>query len=175
MPLDALKNLLLGLACNETTSGIHLDLSGNSLGGLGAHVLESCIHGVRVLESLDIGDTGLDTDLAAVLTAISKNASIRSLFLTRGFVGIKPKHIGGVMDALVALIQKDDFPLIELVLSENKLKHDIHDFINALGSNQHLQKLGELRGTNTCDIYLYLYRLNIYTEKVGHENAHRWL
>lgn len=57
LPLDGLKNLLLGLACNETTCGIHLDLSGNSLGGLGAHVLESCIHGVRVLESLDIGDT----------------------------------------------------------------------------------------------------------------------
>lgn len=48
------------------------------------------------------------------------------------------------MDALVGLIQKDDFPLTELVLSENKLKHDIHDFINALGSNQYLQKLGKL-------------------------------
>ena len=46
------------------------------------------------------------------------------------------------MDALVNLIQKDDFPLAELVISENKLKNDIHDFINALGSNQSLQKLG---------------------------------
>lgn len=33
----------------------------------------------------------------------------------------------------------------ELVLSENKLKNDIHDFINALGSNQSLQKLGKFR------------------------------
>ncbi|KAH8345595.1 hypothetical protein KR084_012829 [Drosophila pseudotakahashii] len=54
---------------------------------------------------------------------------------------MKPKHIPPVMDALVNLIQKDDFPLAELVLSENKLKHDLHDFINALGSNQSLQKL----------------------------------
>lgn len=46
------------------------------------------------------------------------------------------------MDALVGLIQKDDFPLTELILAENKLKNDIHDFINALGSNQSLQKLG---------------------------------
>lgn len=56
---------------------------------------------------------------------------------------MKLKHIATVMDALVGLIQKDDFPLTELILAENKLKNDIHDFINALGSNQSLQKLGE--------------------------------
>lgn len=49
-------DLLLGLACNESTAGLHLDLNGNQLGQQGAHVLESCIHGVRVLQSLDIGD-----------------------------------------------------------------------------------------------------------------------
>lgn len=87
-----------------------------------------------------------------MLTAISKNPSIKSLFLTRSFVGMKVKHIASVMDALVALIQKDDFPLAELVLSENKLKHDIHDFINALGSNQHLQKLGKVTIIKLSDI-----------------------
>lgn len=51
--------MLLGLACNESTAGLHLDLSGNSLGAQGAHVLESCIHGVRVLQSLDIGDNSM--------------------------------------------------------------------------------------------------------------------
>lgn len=56
LPLEALKHLLLGLACNESTAGLYLDLSGNALGAQGAHVLESCIHGVRVLQSLDIGD-----------------------------------------------------------------------------------------------------------------------
>lgn len=54
--MEALKHLLLGLACNESTAGLYLDLSSNSLGSQGAHVLESCIHGVRVLQSLDIGD-----------------------------------------------------------------------------------------------------------------------
>lgn len=68
--------------------------------------------------------------------------------MTRSFAGMKLKHISTVMDALVGLIQKDDFPLTELILSENKLKNDIHDFINALGSNQSLQKLG------TCS-YMY--------------------
>ncbi|XP_055315932.1 F-actin-uncapping protein LRRC16A isoform X4 [Sitodiplosis mosellana] len=149
LPLEALKHLLLGLACNESTAGLHLDLSSNSLGAQGAHVLESCIHGVRVLQSLDIGDNNLDSELASVLTAIGKNPSIKSLNMTRSFAGMKLKHIATVMDALVGLIQKDDFPLTELILAENKLKNDIHDFINALGSNQSLQKLdisGNLMG-----------------------------
>ena len=88
--------------------------------------------------------TDLDMELAAVLTSISKNPSIRTLILCRSLTGMKLKHIPPVMDALVNMIQKDDFQLQELVLSENKLKTDIHDFINALGSNQSLQKLGKL-------------------------------
>ncbi|KAM8714257.1 hypothetical protein ACLKA7_014400 [Drosophila subpalustris] len=151
LPMEALKNLLLGLACNESTVGLHLDLSSNTLGAQGAHVLESCIHGVRVLQSLDISDNNLDAELAPVLTAISKNPSIRTLHLCRSLTGMKPKHIPPVMDALVNLIQKDDFPLVELVLSENKLKHDLHDFINALGSNQSLQKL-DISGNYMGDV-----------------------
>ncbi|XP_055917967.1 F-actin-uncapping protein LRRC16A isoform X1 [Eupeodes corollae] len=151
LPMEALKNLLLGLACNESTAGLYLDLSSNSLGAQGAHVLESCIHGVRVLQSLDISDNNLDAELASVLTAVSKNPSIRTLHMTRSLTGMKPKHIPTVMDALVNLIQKDDFPLAELVLSENKLKNDIHDFINALGSNQSLQKL-DISGNYMGDV-----------------------
>lgn len=50
------RNLLLGLACNEYTKEMSLDLSSNSLGAQGAHVLESCVHGVRCISSLDISD-----------------------------------------------------------------------------------------------------------------------
>ncbi|XP_049292741.1 F-actin-uncapping protein LRRC16A isoform X2 [Anopheles funestus] len=149
LPLEALKHLLLGLACNESTAGLYLDLSGNSLGSQGAHVLESCIHGVRVLASLDISDNNMDYELAHVLTAIGKNPSIRSLYMSKCFTGMKLKHIGTVMDSLVNLIQKEDFQLQELVLAENRLKTDLHNFINALGSNQHLQMLditGNLMG-----------------------------
>lgn len=91
----------------------------------------------------------MDVELASVLTAIGKNPSIRCLHMCRSFSGIKPKHISTVMEALVALVQKDDFPLAELYLSENKLRNDIHNFINALGSNQSLQVLditGNLMG-----------------------------
>ncbi|XP_061387085.1 F-actin-uncapping protein LRRC16A [Musca vetustissima] len=151
LPMEALKNLLLGLACNESTAGLYLDLSGNTLGAQGAHVLESCIHGVRVLQSLNISDNNLDVELAPVLTSISKNPSIRTLNMCRSLTGMKLKHIPTVMEALVNLIQKDDFPLAELTLSENKLKVDIHDFINALGSNQSLQKL-DISGNYMGDV-----------------------
>ncbi|XP_059224695.1 F-actin-uncapping protein LRRC16A isoform X5 [Stomoxys calcitrans] len=151
LPMEALKNLLLGLACNESTAGLYLDLSGNTLGAQGAHVLESCIHGVRVLQSLNISDNNLDVELAPVLTSISKNPSIRTLNMCRSLTGMKLKHIPTVMEALVNLIQKDDFPLAELTLSENKLKNDIHDFINALGSNQSLQKL-DISGNYMGDV-----------------------
>lgn len=44
----------MGLACNETIADVTLDISCNNLGSQGAHVLESCIHGVRSLSTLDI-------------------------------------------------------------------------------------------------------------------------
>lgn len=163
LPLEALKHLLLGLACNESTAGLYLDISGNSLSSQGAHVLESCIHGVRVLSSLDIGDNNLDLEMASVLTAIGRNPSIRVLRMSKCFIGFKLKHIATVMDALVNLIQKDDFQLQELVLSENKLKHDLHNFINALGSNQSLQILditGNLMGDTGARLLAKALQIN---------------
>lgn len=102
----------------------------------------------------------LDVELSSVLTAIGKNPSIKCLHMSRSFAGMKIKHIGTVMDSLVGLVQKDDFPLTELVLSENKLKNDIHDFINALGSNQSLQKLGTMPSHNFyyfCNCFFFFF------------------
>lgn len=53
------RNLLLGLACNEFTKEMSLDISNNGLGSHGAHVLESCVHGVRCISSLDISDNSM--------------------------------------------------------------------------------------------------------------------
>ncbi len=50
------RQLLLGLACNENTAELELDISSNGLGQSGAHVLESCLHGIKCLCSLDISD-----------------------------------------------------------------------------------------------------------------------
>ncbi|XP_053971814.1 F-actin-uncapping protein LRRC16A isoform X6 [Hylaeus volcanicus] len=135
LPLEALKHLLLGLACNESTVGLELDMSGNNLGSMGAHVLESCIHGVRCIASLDISDSNMDVDLAQVITAVGKNKSIKQLYMGRNTVGMKSKHIAIVMDALVQMLQEDDCVLQALHLPDSRLKSDLYNLINALGSN----------------------------------------
>ncbi|XP_061933224.1 F-actin-uncapping protein LRRC16A isoform X4 [Apis cerana] len=135
LPLEALKHLLLGLACNESTVGLELDMSGNNLSSMGAHVLESCIHGVRCIASLDISDSNMDVDLAQVITAIGKNKSIKQLYMGRNTISMKSKHIAVVMDALVQMLQEDDCVLQALHLPDSRLKSDLYNLINALGSN----------------------------------------
>ncbi|XP_050444519.1 F-actin-uncapping protein LRRC16A isoform X3 [Cataglyphis hispanica] len=141
LPLEALKHLLLGLACNESTVGLELDMSGNNLGSMGAHVLESCIHGVRCIASLDISDSNMDVDLAQVITAIGKNKSIKQLYMGRNTASMKSKHIAVVMDALVQMLQEDDCVLQALHLPDSRLKGDLYNLINALGSNTCLHTL----------------------------------
>ncbi|XP_023318297.1 F-actin-uncapping protein LRRC16A isoform X2 [Trichogramma pretiosum] len=141
LPLEALKHLLLGLACNESTVGLELDMSGNNLGSTGAHVLESCIHGVRCISSLDISDSNMDVDLAQVITAISKNKSIKNLYMGRNTLGMKSKHIAVVMDSLVQMLQEEDCVLQALHLPDSRLKGDLYNLINALGSNTCLRSL----------------------------------
>lgn len=167
-----IRNLLLGLACNETTSDMELDMSCNNLGAQGAHVFESCIHGVRCIGSLDISDNSMypknilnslywnciiliiiivayvwfsfldmDVDLAGVVTAISKNKSIKHLNVGRNMANMKVKHIVTVMDAVVQMLQEEDCVLQTLNISDSKLKSDLFNLINALGSNQCLQSI----------------------------------
>ena len=57
LPSEALKHLLLGLACNEAMSNVELNLSNNQLGSHGgATVLESCIGGVKCVSRLDLSE-----------------------------------------------------------------------------------------------------------------------
>ncbi|XP_037804612.1 F-actin-uncapping protein LRRC16A-like isoform X17 [Penaeus monodon] len=141
LPADALKNVLLGLACNENISEVDLDLSSNQLGGTGAQILESCIHGVRCLSALDISDNGLEAQLGPVVAAISKNKSIRKLSIGRNLNNIKSKHVYHVMESVVQMIQEEDCVLESLSINDSRLKTDLHNLLNALGSNHCLQSL----------------------------------
>lgn len=121
---------MLGLACNETIVDVSLDISCNNLGSQGAHVLESCIHGVRSIAALDITENSenlhenksvviksgklvsngiflsdMDVELASVITAVSKNKSIKHLHMGRNLVNMKAKHVSTIMEALVQMIQ----------------------------------------------------------------------
>ena len=100
-----IRNLLLGLACNESIDNVTLDLSNNILGNGGCHVLESCIHGVRCVSTLDISENGIDVEMAGVLLSISRNKSMKKLILNKNFQNMKSKHATTVIDAFVHLLQ----------------------------------------------------------------------
>ncbi|ODN04727.1 Leucine-rich repeat-containing protein 16A [Orchesella cincta] len=146
LSLEALKQLLLGLACNESTADVELDISSNGLGQQGAHVLESCLHGIKCLASLDISDNNLEGDLAGVVTAASKNKSLKHLNLGRNLQSTKSKHVAQVMEAI-----EEDCVLQTLSLADSKLKGELYSVINALGSNQCLQNI-DISGNQMGDV-----------------------
>ncbi|RXG68752.1 F-actin-uncapping protein LRRC16A [Armadillidium vulgare] len=134
-------NVLLGLACNENITEVSLDLSNNHLGATGAQILESCIHGVRCLVSLDISENSLENQLGPVVLAISKNKSIKSLNIGKNLNSIKSKHVNQVMEAVVHMLQEEECVLETLIFNDSRLKLDLHSLLNALGSNRCLQRL----------------------------------
>lgn len=83
----------------------------------------------------------MDVDLAQVITAVGKNKSIKQLYMGRNTISMKSKHIAVVMDALVQMLQEDDCVLQALHLPDSRLKGDLYNLINALGSNTCLQTL----------------------------------
>ncbi|XP_022235977.1 F-actin-uncapping protein LRRC16A-like isoform X2 [Limulus polyphemus] len=149
LPLEALKAMLLGLACNEFATDVALDLSSNDLKSQGSQVLESCLPGIHCLCSLDISDNGLDVDLSSIIGAVGKNKSLKHLAIGRNFNNIKSKHITRVLDSVVQLIQEEDSVLESLSLADSKLRGETCLVINALGSNQSLTSIdisGNLMG-----------------------------
>ncbi|XP_060802379.1 F-actin-uncapping protein LRRC16A isoform X3 [Amyelois transitella] len=139
MPPDALKSLLLGLACNESATGVQLNLSGVLSSSQAAHVLESCIHGVRCLQSLDLSDNSMEFELSGIVRAIGKNHSITHLSLSK-LTG-KRSYAPPLIQALVHVLQEPDTALTSLDLSDCKLKADLYGLLNALGGARRLRSL----------------------------------
>ncbi|XP_076263586.1 capping protein regulator and myosin 1 linker 1 leucine rich repeat protein isoform X1 [Rhynchophorus ferrugineus] len=159
LPQEALKNLLLGLACNEFTKEMNLDISNNGLGSQGAHVLESCVHGVRCISSLDISDNNMDSDLCNVVLAISKNKSLKHLNMGRSM----KKHMSLIMDAVVQVIQEDDCILQSLIIPDCRLRSDLFNLLNALGDNKSLEVLdisGNLIGDSGARLLAKALQIN---------------
>lgn len=91
LPIEALKAVLLGLACNESAADLRINLSSNEFKSNGAAVLELCLADIRCVSGLDLSDNGLDMDLIQVIGAIAKNKSIKYLSIGRNFNNIKAK------------------------------------------------------------------------------------
>ncbi|XP_037533001.1 F-actin-uncapping protein LRRC16A [Nematolebias whitei] len=145
LPQDALKALLLGLACNPSVKDVSLDLSccelGHCLRSGGSQILESCIAEIPNISSLDLSDNGLDSELSALLVWLAKNRSIKHLSLGKNFNNIKSKNLAPILDGLVHMIQEEESPLTSLSLADSRLKSDLTIVLNALGSNSSLTRL----------------------------------
>uniref|UniRef100_A0A4W3J8H9 Capping protein regulator and myosin 1 linker 1 n=1 Tax=Callorhinchus milii TaxID=7868 RepID=A0A4W3J8H9_CALMI len=151
LPPEAIKALLLGLACNPQLKDVSLDLSNCELRSGGAQILEGCIAEVHNISELDISDNGLDSDLATLMVWLGKNRSIRHLALGKNFNNIKSKNLIPVLDNLVQMIQDEESPLESLSVADSKLKADLTIIINALGSNSSLTKV-DISGNGMGDI-----------------------
>ncbi|KPM12095.1 hypothetical protein QR98_0106760 [Sarcoptes scabiei] len=131
LPNEALKAILLGLACNESAADLRINLSSNEFKSNGAAILELSLTDIRCVSGLDISDNGLDMDLINVVNAISKNKSIKYLSIGRNFNAIKSKH-------LPKLLQDPNCSIESLSLIDSKLRGETSIILNALGSNQSL-------------------------------------
>ena len=151
LPPEAVKHLLLGLACNEATSNVELTLNNNNFGAAGAVVFESCIGGVRCITRLDLSENNIDAEMAGVMHGVAKNKSLLSLNVSKNMTGVKPKYLANVIESIVFLLQEEESGLTKLNLSDCKLKGEINNVINALGSNQSLQHL-DITGNQMGDI-----------------------
>ena len=141
VPAEAIKHLLLGLACNENTTNVELNLSNNALGSSGATVLENCVGTVRCVAKLDLSDNGIEAEMAGVMQGVAKNKTLLSLNVSRNMTSVKPKHFPAVVESVVQLVQEEDSQLQKLNMSDCRLKGEMSNVINALGSNQCLQHL----------------------------------
>lgn len=74
-------------------------MSGNNLSSMGAHVLESCIHGVRCIASLDISDS-----------------STYSYILRDSFIYQKSKGSHETFPSILTIVSVLIFKLISLIL-----------------------------------------------------------
>ena len=100
-----MKHLLLGLACNESTSDVELNISNNNLGALGAGVMENALPGVTCVSRLDVSENNLDVELASVVNGVARNKSLLSLNISKNLPKIKARDVVHVMEAIVQLIQ----------------------------------------------------------------------
>ncbi|RWS24527.1 leucine-rich repeat-containing protein 16A-like protein, partial [Leptotrombidium deliense] len=141
LPVEALKSMLLGLACNEIASDVYINLSSNDFKSAGASILEMVVSDIRCLSGIDLSDNGFDAEVASVITAISKNKSLKRLSIGKNFANIKPKHMPRVLESLVLLLQDEESSLESLSIADSKLRTDTCLIINALSNNQSLMNI----------------------------------
>ena len=101
--------------------------------------------------------------MSGVIQGITRNKSIVSLNLSRNMTNVKAKHLAPIMESIVQLLQDEDTAVQKLNLSDCKLKTEIGNVINALGSNQCLQHLdisGNIMGDSGARLLAKALQIN---------------
>ncbi|XP_063157657.1 capping protein, Arp2/3 and myosin-I linker protein 3 [Candoia aspera] len=150
VPVEALRSLLQGLSANTHLSDLHLDLSGCELRSPGAQVLQEQIPGISALSGLDLSDNGFDADLLTLLPVLSKNKSLKHLWLGKNF-NVKSRTLEEILQKIVQCIQEEDCSLQSFSVADSRLRTRCSILINALGSNTCLAKV-DLSGNGMEDL-----------------------
>uniref|UniRef100_A0A8D0BBD5 Capping protein regulator and myosin 1 linker 3 n=1 Tax=Salvator merianae TaxID=96440 RepID=A0A8D0BBD5_SALMN len=150
MPVEALRSLFQGLSANTHLSELHLDLSGCELRSPGAQVLQEQLPGITALTSLDLSDNGFDMDLLTLVPVLSRNKSLKHLWLGKNF-NVKSRALEEILQKIVQLVQEEDCSLQSFSVADSRLKTRTSILINALGSNTCLTKV-DLSGNYMEDI-----------------------
>ena len=101
--------------------------------------------------------------MGGVMQGITRNKSVISLNVSRNMTNIKSRHLPPVMESIVQLLQDEETVVQKLNLSDCKLKTELCNVINALGSNQCLQHLdisGNLMGDSGARLLAKALQIN---------------
>ena len=156
--------LNVGLACNEATTNVELNLSNNNLSVHGANVLENCIGTVKCLSRLDLSENNLEAEMAGVMQGLAKNKSLLSLNASKNMTNVKAKYLSSVMESIVGLITSDESSVTKLNLSGKSMfvplgaermifkldKRNICELVSQCLSHLELRKILELGYGEHC-------------------------
>lgn len=157
IPSDYLEKVLLSI--NQDLA-IHLNLSGNNLGTVGASMISKIAYKLNNIIALDLSDTELgDEGICEIARGFRNNFSVSKLYLNRNFKGGKAKK--SAIDNLIKLISSECAINSEFFLwiswkfrsnnffvalhieatKHHQLKADLIPFISAIGTNSSLTEL----------------------------------
>ena len=142
LPVEALKDLMLGISSNMHLTNLHLNIAGNDFQQQGSLNIENTIANIQNISSLDISNNNLDLGLVTLLPWIRMSKSLKHLSLGRNFSLLKSKtQLKAALEGVVQLIEDEDCNIESLSLADSKLKYNVESVINAVGSNGSLTEL----------------------------------
>ena len=79
--------MLEGLSVNPNITSVTLDVSGNDLGGQGAHQMFEVLGKINCLHQLNFSECGLDQVMSELVAVISQNKKLHHLMIGKNFSG----------------------------------------------------------------------------------------